>query len=158
MLIDGMHSMNNEIIHNRPVRRSQAGFTLIELMVTVALLGILTSVAYPSFMDSVRKSNRNDAKTALARAVAAQERFFATNGGYSDVVTNIGFAADGLTEHGHYVITAAAGATGDIASSYVVTATAASGDMQADDTNCTVYSMNSLGVKTPSPTANTRCW
>ena len=149
--------MNNKIIYNRPVRRNQVGFTLIELMVTVALLGILTSVAYPSFMDSVRKGNRNDAKTALARAVTAQERFFATNGTYSADVTDIGFAADGVTEHGHYVITAAAGATG-IGSSYVVTATAASGDMQEDDTNCTVYSMNSLGVKTPSPTATTRCW
>jgi type IV pilus assembly protein PilE len=153
-----MYSMNNRNVHTGSTRLSQAAFSLIEVMLAVALVGILAGIAYPSFMDTVRKSNRNDAKAALARAVAAEERFFATNGTYSTDVTDIGFLANGVTEHGHYVISAAAGATGSIGSSYVVTATAGTGDMQANDTNCTAFSISSLGVKTPSPTATTRCW
>jgi type IV pilus assembly protein PilE len=148
--------MNTRTIHKDSARHRHAGFTLIELMVTVAIVGILAGVAYPSFMDSVRKSNRNDAKAALTRAVATQERFFATNGTYTTDVTNLGFEADGATEYGHYTITAAAGATG-IGSSYVVTATAATGDMQTADTGCTVLSISSLGVRSPDPNT-TRCW
>ena len=150
--------MNNMSRQTGNPRLKQTGFTLIELMLTVAIVGILAGVAYPSFMDSVKKGNRNDARSALTRAVASQERFFATSLTYTSDVTNIGFQAGGVTENGHYVITAAAGATGDLASSYVVTATAATGDMQAGDTGCTVLTINSLGVRTPSPTANPTCW
>jgi len=122
----------------------------------VIVLAILTSVAYPSFMDSVRKGNRGDASSALTRAASAQERFFATNGTYTADVTNLGFADGGITEHGHYQLTIAPGPTG-IGSSYVLTATAKAGSMQAQDTGCTVLSLNSLGVQLPDPSASL-CW
>jgi len=134
----------------------QKGFTLIELMIAVVVLAILTAVAYPSFMQSVRKGNRGDASSALTRAASAQERFFATNGTYTTVVTDLGFAAGGLTEHGHYTLTMAAGPTG-IGSSYVLTATAKAGTMQAQDAGCTVLSIDSLGVQLPNP-ALSECW
>ena len=134
----------------------QKGFTLIELMVALVVLAILTSVAYPSFMQSMRKGNRSDASSALTRAAGAQERFFATNGTYTTDVTNLGFAAGGLTEHQMYVLTIVAGATG-IGSSYVITATAKAGKTQALDTGCTVLSLNSLGQQLPDP-AVSDCW
>jgi len=56
-------------------RSSSRGFTLIELMIVVAVIGILAAVAYPSYQDSVRKSRRADGKTALLQAVQVAERF-----------------------------------------------------------------------------------
>jgi type IV pilus assembly protein PilE len=53
--------------------RRHGGFTLIELMITVAIVAILAAVAYPSFMEQVRKSRRSDAITALNAVAQAQE-------------------------------------------------------------------------------------
>ena len=58
------------------------GFTLIELMIAVAIVGILAGIAYPSYQDSVRESRRADAKGALLGFVNAMERFFTVNNTY----------------------------------------------------------------------------
>ena len=55
------------------------GFTLVELMVTVAILGILISVALPSYLDSVRKGRRADAQSVLLEASQFMERFATEN-------------------------------------------------------------------------------
>jgi type IV pilus assembly protein PilE len=136
--------------------QKQQGFTMIELMIVVIVMAILSVFAYPSFMDSVRKGNRSDATSALARATANQERYFAASGEYTDDVTDLGLPATGVSEQGLYTISLAAGATG-IESSYVVTATAVTGRQQEDDTGCTVFSINSLGVQTPNP-VDSKCW
>jgi type IV pilus assembly protein PilE len=60
------------------------GFTLIELMITVAIIGILAGIAYPSYQDSVRKSRRADAKGALLGFANAMERYFTENNTYED--------------------------------------------------------------------------
>ena len=52
------------------------GFTLIELMIAVAIVGILAGIAYPSYQDSVRKSRRADAQGALLGFANAMERYF----------------------------------------------------------------------------------
>ncbi len=136
-----------------------SGFTLIEMVVVVAIVAILTMIAYPSFMQSVRKSKRTDAQTALTRASNNLERFFGTNGTYTTDTSQLGLLIDGGTAYSdssHYIITVTAGATG-IGSSYVVTANATPGDMQADDTGCTALSLDSRGRRTPDPTASL-CW
>jgi len=141
------------------LRKRQGGFNLIELMVTLVIIAILTGIAYPSFMQSVRKGKRSDAHAAMTRVATNLERFFSTNGTYTTDASVLGLNMDGddaYSDQGHYVVTVGAGASG-IGSSYVVNATAKAGDMQEDDTGCTVFSLTSIGVRTPDP-ADSKCW
>ncbi len=66
------------------LRVHHAGFTLIELMIVVAIIGILATIAYPSYQDSVKKSRRADAKSALMGFVNAMERYYTENNTYCD--------------------------------------------------------------------------
>lgn len=59
------------------------GFTLIELMITVAVIGILASIAYPSYQEHVRKTRRSDAQAVMLENAQGLERFFASNNTYS---------------------------------------------------------------------------
>ena len=63
--------------------KRQRGFTLMEVMITVAIVGILAAIAFPSYQDSLRKSRRTDGKNALTQAVANMERFYAQNNTYA---------------------------------------------------------------------------
>lgn len=66
------------------MKRSLSGFTLIELMMVVVIIGILAAIAYPSFMDQIRKSRRADAEGALMGFAGAMERHFTQTGSYCD--------------------------------------------------------------------------
>ncbi len=59
--------------------RPPRGFTLIELMITVAIVGILAAVAYPSYLEQVAKGRRTEAKAILLQANQWMERFYAEN-------------------------------------------------------------------------------
>ncbi len=67
------------------------GFSLIELMIVLAVVAILAAISYPSYQESIRKSRRADAQAALQGFAQAMERFYTTNGTY------IGAAANGGT-------------------------------------------------------------
>lgn len=61
---------------------AQRGFTLIEVMVVVVILGILAGIAYPSYLEHVRKARRADAQTALLELAQFMERYYTANGRY----------------------------------------------------------------------------
>ena len=90
---------------------SCAGFTLIEALVAVAVLAILTSVALPSFMDSIRKGRRADAVAALAAVQQAQERWRSNRNAYTTELTAEpdddppGLALPDASAKGYYAIT-----------------------------------------------------
>lgn len=69
------------------MRTKHSGFTLIELMITVAIIGILTSIALPSYQAHVTKTQRTDAQGALSSFSVAMERYFAANNTYVGAAT-----------------------------------------------------------------------
>lgn len=116
----------------KPPGRCSSGFTLIELMVVVAIVAILGSLAYPSFVEQIRKSRRSDAVAAITGVRHAQERFRANNPAYAANMADLNLPA---TSHdGHYDVTIAP----DSASprTYTAVATAKNGSPQFADLKC----------------------
>jgi type IV pilus assembly protein PilE len=79
---------------------SHKGFTLIELMITVAIVGILASIAYPSYREYVAKSRRAEARTVLLAAQQWMERFYSENYRYDK--NSAGVAVTDTTQFPRY--------------------------------------------------------
>jgi type IV pilus assembly protein PilE len=79
--------------------KKHSGFSLLELLVVLVIVGILASVAYPSYVDSVRKANRSEAIAELQNILAAQERYFLRNKTYAKDLTLLGYPAGGTLDN-----------------------------------------------------------
>ncbi|MGY0619030.1 type IV pilin protein [Lysobacter sp. A378] len=130
-----------------------AGFTLIELMIVVAVIAILAAVAYPSYADSVRKGHRGQAKADLMETAQLLERHRTVNNTYAGF--NMGaFGQSPHTGTARYTIALA----NDDADGYDLTASPEGS--QEKDTQCGALSINQAGVKSISSTSGSveRCW
>jgi type IV pilus assembly protein PilE len=140
--------------------RAQRGFTLIELMVTVSIAGILSSVALPSFEGQLQRARRTDALIAAVQVQAAQERFRSNGAAYGSLA-EIGLPAVSTSKHYTLQITASDAAGFEL----LATATGA----QVRDAACRYMQLRSIGMNVvhasgpdaslANPTAaNRKCW
>ena len=127
------------VMRNHP--RREAGFSLIELMITVGILTILASIALPSYRAYVLRSNRGDATQALLRIAAQQEKFFLQNNTYAGTVDDLN--VDTKSEHGLYDLTVTAG---DV-NGFTAEAVANADESQADDDACQTFRIDAQGRK-----------
>lgn len=138
------------------MKSTQGGFTLIELMIVVAIVGILAAIAIPNYTEYVRKSRRSDAKSSILEVTQRLERYYTEHARYTTSFIDIGYPAAVLdSSQGYYRLTIVAGATG-IASSYTVTATAQGS--QVSDTGCGNFSYGSNNAKSATGTLGAACW
>lgn len=139
--------------------RDAGGFTLIEVVIVVVIVGILMAVALPAYQGSLQKGRRSDAKSALLDAANRQEQFMLDRSTYTSDMRDLGFTLNpSESEERYYTVSAAACAGGSIATCFVLTATPRAGSVQVDDTRCTSFSLDSAGAKTATGSTASECW
>jgi type IV pilus assembly protein PilE len=113
-----------------PVNRR--GFTLVELMIVLAIAVILATIAWPAFTTAINKSRRSDAMSALAQITQAQERWRANNPQYQDTLANLPGASNALSPGGHYDLSLST----VTAATYTAQAEVKGNSPQSADTQC----------------------
>ncbi|MCE2596527.1 type IV pilin protein [Motilimonas cestriensis] len=131
--------------------RNQQGFTLIEIMITVAIVGILAAIAYPSYMQYVLTSSRAQATTELTEIANLQEQYYLDHNRYAASLDQLGYTSSAITtENGRFNIKVS---STDREIDFTVTAKAIG--QQLKDTTCLTFTLNYQQKK--EATSND-CW
>lgn len=148
------YSASGVRMHEIRTNRS-SGFSLIELMIVVALIAILAGIAYPNYTEYLQKSRRADATTMLMQLASMQEQFFQNNRRYASTFVELGFddPATVTSQKGYYQIGFVAADSGNFQYRF----SAVSQGAQSGDTACGTFFLNNRGERTVSGTAES-CW
>ena len=141
--------------------RKIAGFTIVEMLIVLVIMGILAAAVLPTYQSSVTKARRADGKSALLDLAARSEKFFAQNNSYTTEISGGSGLNLGRTTSSdrYYNLTIAACAGGNIARCYLITA--AGTGPQANDTLCLKLLVDNVGRKTALNSAGAAsefCW
>jgi type IV pilus assembly protein PilE len=138
-------------------RRTLAGFTLIELMITVVVVAVLAAIAIPAYTTSIRKSRRTEARNALLDLAGREERFMAVNNTYSLAASDLGYAVfPSPTSNSYYTITVTQVQAGAATSApyFLALASPVAGNGQDKDTSCQSFMVDSTGAQTSTNAVN----
>ena len=144
--------MKNKTTINKAILNKASGFTLVELMIVIAIIGILAAVGYPAYTSYVTKANRADAIGGLLTLAGRMEEYYVNNDTYvgATVATLYGGTT---TQEGLYTLTMTPDPT---AFAYTLVATPVPADR---DPECKTLTLNQLGQKGSTGTATTaECW
>lgn len=142
-----------KIIINSSSRRI-VGFTFTEILIALVIIGILTAIAYPSYLNYLLKSRRSDAFAVLAQDQIILERCYSQNFAYNGACGSLPAFPQNSPQSFYTINLTNLGTT-----TYTLTATPVGN--QAKDTTCASMSVNQAGVKTAadaSGTSQTSCW
>ena len=145
---------------------SPTGFSLLEVLIVMVIIGIVAAFAYPSYQKYIQRSNRTDAITGLMALSVSQERYLALNREYSNSSSVLGMtlSPNGLYElrivYGRWSGSDCSAATDDSSSTrrYTLLAIPVADKSQAADTDCGCLYVNDIGDKQATGSNNARCW
>lgn len=137
------------------MKLKQSGFTLIEVMIVVAIIGIISAIAYPSYDEYAKRGNRTEGQALLSDASARQERYFAQNNTYitdDGDIAKLGLKNGNKSETNKYTLTVSK-VDGD--GGYTLTA-----EQGFNDAKCGNLTLDALGKKgrTGSDKPVMECW
>lgn len=142
---------NDNTPFNSGGKSQQKGFTLIELMIVIVIVGILASIAIPAYQESVKNSKRADAQGMLMNAANAMERFFTSNSNYTGASAGSNGIPDKSPATGVAIYDISVTST---ATTYVLTATpvtpggmAGDGDLTLSGTGARTWGSNACWAK-----------
>lgn len=141
-------------------RPRQYGFSMVEILVALSIIGILGALAYPSYKDKIQSSRRAEAKTALSDLATRMEAYYAKTNTYATATIASGNATTDIlssaaTSSSLYTLSIDAAAT--TATTYAIKATPTGA--QASDVKCAALVLNSLNVKSVTGTdPPASCW
>lgn len=122
-------------------RNRNSGYSLVELLITVAIITIVTSIALPSYRQHVQRSHRSDATAALLRIAAQQEKFYLQNNTYTATLADLNITE---TENGWYTLAIGAADT----DTFSATAKIKPSEAQQHDKQCSEFAIDAQGNRT----------
>jgi len=143
------------------------GFTLIELMITVVIVAVLMSIAFPLYQHQMRESRRTDARSALLDLASREERYYAINNAYTSTASNLGYTGWGSAYpigSGYYYLVqpVIAAATSTTTATFTLVADPVSGKGQDQDSDCQSFTVTQTGQETSTNSASGNsssiCW
>jgi type IV pilus assembly protein PilE len=138
------------LINRQSMRKNKLGFTLIELMITVAVLGVLAAIAIPNYQQYIIRGNRADAKAILMEAAQYMERYYTTNNTYVGATVLSAVSPKGASATSKkYDITFSSGPT---ATTFTIKAETANSQ---DNDTCGDLTISNTGAQTPTTAG---CW